>query len=508
DEIQELIAIDNEQETEDDSAEPTSHFESRKKSEAEVLGKAQRIVLELNSDNIKRVLAENEYVLLLGYAPWDGRSAELMPKFAEAANLLKSLGSTLLMAKLDSERHPQAASSIGIKGLPTLLLFVNGTSQAYTGGFSSEEIVTWARKKTGMPVIRISSVAEATEFLKQHSVYAVGSFSEFEGYEYEQFYEAAVADNEIQFVETSSLEAAKALFPEAKENTAIPSFFLVKNEPEHCTSLDGILSLERILRFLEDNKLPLVNVMTDFNSAKIYSRVDKLQVYVFAVAEALNEMIIDDLREISRKFKSKILFIAVDIGNDNLAKPILSLFGLEESKGTVVVAFNYVSNSKYLLESNATPRNVEDFCSKLAEGSLHPFFKSQPVPENERSSSSGGTLSVVGKTFDELILRSTENVVLEVHTPWCIKCEAASKQIQKLAKHFEGLDGLVFARLDASLNEVPNLNVEDYPALLFFPAGNKSNPVKLPTNSNLKELASLINTYLKGRHESPGKDEL
>ena len=60
-----------------------------------------------------------------------------MPQFAEAANMLKDLGSSLLMAKLDADRYPKAASALEIKGFPTLLLFVNGVSQVYNGGFSA-----------------------------------------------------------------------------------------------------------------------------------------------------------------------------------------------------------------------------------------------------------------------------------------------------------------------------------------------------------------------------------
>lgn len=138
--IQELMALDEQEEEEEDNLNPRTNLEVNdfvKKSEAEVLSKAQRIVLELNSDNTKRAVEENEYVLVLGYAPWCSRSAELMPRFAEAANVLKGLGSPLLMAKLDAERYPKVASSLGIKGFPTLLLFVNGTSQPYNGGFSS-----------------------------------------------------------------------------------------------------------------------------------------------------------------------------------------------------------------------------------------------------------------------------------------------------------------------------------------------------------------------------------
>lgn len=130
--IEELLALDEEVEREEEQG-----VSGLRSSEAEVLTKAQRIVLELNGENTKKVIDDNEFVLVLGYAPWCPRSAELMPQFAEAATSLKELGSPLLMAKLDAERYPKAASLLDIKGFPTLLLFVNGTSQAYTGGFTS-----------------------------------------------------------------------------------------------------------------------------------------------------------------------------------------------------------------------------------------------------------------------------------------------------------------------------------------------------------------------------------
>ncbi|KAL6584659.1 Thioredoxin-like domain [Orobanche minor] len=499
--IEELIAIDDEQEAQQHE----THFESRdfgKKSGAEVLSKAQKVVVELNNDNSKRVIEENEYVMVLGYAPWSATSAELMPRFAEAANVLRGLGSGVLTAKIDSDRYPKAAASLRIKGVPTLLLFVNGSSQAYTGGFSSEEMVIWARKKTGSPVIRINSVPEANEFLKQHTKYAVGLFDKFKGPDYGEFLKAAATDNEIQFVETSSTEVAKVLYPIEKPTDTF--FVLVKSEPEYYTSLeDGNLTSDRILHFLENNKFPLVTLMTELNSAKIYSGTKKLQVYVVAEADDLTKLM-DPLREIAKKFKSEIMFVAVDIREDNLAKPFLTLFGLEESEETTVIAFDDNFSSKYLLESDPTSRSIENFCAGILKGELKPYYKSQPIPENKNAS----ILIVVGKTFDEMVLSSPQNIVLEVHTPWCIACETTSKQVQKLAKHFDGLDNLVFARVDASTNEHPNLQVEDYPTLLFYPASNKSKkPIKLPTKSGLKELAALINKNLKSR-DPLARDEL
>lgn len=49
--------------------------------------------------------------------------------------------------------------------------------------------------------------------------------------------------------------------------------------------------------------------------------------------------------------------------------------------------------------------------------------------------------------------------VKQVFTPWCFNCEGTSKQVEKLAKHYKGSSNLIFARIDASANEHPKLQV-------------------------------------------------
>lgn len=129
DDLEQLLAVD--EQLQQDL--PLHHQQS----EAETVSRAQRIVLELSGDNARRVVGGNEFVMVLGYAPWCARSADLMPKFSEAATALKEIGSPVVMAKIDGDRYGKVASEMEIKGFPTLLLFVNGTSKAYTGGFSA-----------------------------------------------------------------------------------------------------------------------------------------------------------------------------------------------------------------------------------------------------------------------------------------------------------------------------------------------------------------------------------
>uniref|UniRef100_A0A0A9DW16 Pdi5 n=1 Tax=Arundo donax TaxID=35708 RepID=A0A0A9DW16_ARUDO len=170
-----------------------------------------------------------------------------------------------------------------------------------------------------------------------------------------------------------------------------------------------------------------------------------------------------------------------------------SLFmALNRKKNPTVTAFDTSNGAKYVMEADINAKNLREFCLGLLDGTLLPFQKSEPVPQEK-----GLVEKVVGRTFDSSVLESPQNVFLEVHTPWCVDCEAISKNVEKLAKHFSGLDNLKFARIDASVNEHPKLQVNNYPTLLLYPADDKSKPTKLSKKSSVKDLAKLIKEKLQ-----------
>uniref|UniRef100_A0A0D6R390 protein disulfide-isomerase n=1 Tax=Araucaria cunninghamii TaxID=56994 RepID=A0A0D6R390_ARACU len=483
-------AIATQQDEDDDDLEALDELDEvdsnddEKFSEAEAVSRAQRIVADLNNDNAERVLNSHEYVLLLGYASWCQRSAELMPEFASAATKLKEMGSPVLLAKLDADRHTRVASKYDIKGFPTLLFFVNGTWQSYTGGFSGDEIVTWVRKKTGVPTVKLSSISEAENFLKRNPTLVVGFFKEFEGSAYEEFVKAAKDDNEVQFVEVNNLDVAA--FFSLEINHLPHALGLIKSEPEKFVVFEGEFQKENLIQFIELNKYPLVTRVTARNSVKVLSNPIKLQIYIFAEPDD-HESVLPLFQAAAKKYKSKIFFLLIDSTDDSLAKPLLTLFGLEATK-PIVTAFDNREGSKYLFESDITPETLEDFCSKLVTGNLVPYYKSEPIPAENK----GDVRVVVGKTFGDIVLKSSEDVLLEVTTPWSMKSKGVSKLTEKVAKHFKGVPSLVIARIDASVNEHPDLQVTAYPSFLFYRADKKEAPIKVSTKFNLKDLIEFI----------------
>jgi len=69
--------------------------------------------------------------------------------------------------------------------------------------------------------------------------------------------------------------------------------------------------------------------------------------------------------------------------------------------------------------------------------------------------------------------------------PWLCRCtppgagtaKPLEPAYQKLGEKFAGISSVVIAKMDGTNNEHPDVKVEGFPTLLFYPSGNKAEPV-------------------------------
>ncbi|MDK8874940.1 thioredoxin domain-containing protein [Paracoccus sp. SSJ] len=82
-------------------------------------------------------------VLVDVWAPWCGPCQMMAPEFARAAAMLEP---GMRLIKLNSEAEPQAAATLGIRGIPTLLLYRGGREIGrQSGAMDAASIAGWAR---------------------------------------------------------------------------------------------------------------------------------------------------------------------------------------------------------------------------------------------------------------------------------------------------------------------------------------------------------------------------
>ena len=107
-------------------------------------------VVVLTDDNFEDTLKEHEFVLVKFYAPWCSHCKRLAPEYEKAAEALQEAGSKAVIANLDATEEPLTAEKYKIASYPTLLLFRSGQQvDKYSGGRTSEAIVTYILQKTG-----------------------------------------------------------------------------------------------------------------------------------------------------------------------------------------------------------------------------------------------------------------------------------------------------------------------------------------------------------------------
>ncbi|KAF3783438.1 disulfide isomerase-like 1-4 protein [Nymphaea thermarum] len=433
----------------------------------------EKDVVVLNEGNFSRFIEENRYVMVEFYAPWCGHCQALAPEFAAAATELKGVAA---LAKVDATVENDLAQKYDVQGYPTVFFFVDGIHKQYPGARSKDAIVSWIKKKTGPAVQNITTVEDAENVLTVESVLVLAFLNSLVGPENAELSAASRLEDGVSFYQTVNEDVAKLFHidPKAKR----PSLVLLKKEAEKINHFDGEFSKSAIVDFVFSNKLPLVTTFTRESASSIFDNPIKKQVLIFVRSNDY-EATIPIFQEAAKLFKGKLLFVHVDMDNEDVGKPVSEYFGVS-GDGPIVLGYSGNDDSKkYKLDGEVNLDALKAFAEGFLQDKLKLFYKSDPVPEKN----DGDVKIVVSNNFDEVVLDESKDVLLEIYAPWCGHCQALEPTYNKLGKHLRGIDSLVIAKMDGTTNEHPRAKSDGFPTLLFFPAGNKSfDPIVVETD--------------------------
>lgn len=81
------------------------------------------------------------------WAPWCGPCRSMAPEYEKAA---RGVGSKARFLKLNSDSEQQFSAQLGIRSIPTMVLFKDGReADRISGAMSSSQIDRWVRERIG-----------------------------------------------------------------------------------------------------------------------------------------------------------------------------------------------------------------------------------------------------------------------------------------------------------------------------------------------------------------------
>lgn len=435
----------------------------------------EKDVVVLKESNFSDFISKNKHVMVEFYAPWCGHCQALAPEYAAAATELKKEGNVVL-AKVDATEEAELAQKYDVQGFPTVFFFVEGIHKQYAGQRSKDAIVNWVKKKTGPTLQNITTTEEAEHILATEEKVVLGYLDALVGSDSDELAAVSSLEDDVNFYQTISADVAKLfkIDPLAKR----PALVLIKQEAEKVSHFGDEFSKSAISDFVYKNKLPLVANFTRENAPQIFENPIKNQVILFAASND-SEKFLPIFREAAKDFMGKLIFVYVDLDNEDVGKPVSDYFGVKEGATSVLAYTGNEDARKFLMDGDVTLSNIKSFGEKFLEDNLKPFYKSDPIPENN----DGDVKVVVGNNFDEIVLDESKDVLLEIYAPWCGHCQSLEPIYNKLGRHLRGIDSIVIAKMDGTTNEHPRAKPDGFPTLLFYPAGNKSfDPITVDTD--------------------------
>merc|ERR1712000_640624 len=158
--------------------------------------------------------------------------------------------------------------------------------------------------------------------------------------------------------------------------------------------------------------------------------------------------------KVASQVKSELAFAVAS--RDEHAMDIQQ-FGLSEGIATAIHGAN---GQKYKMAGEWSVDALKAFVEDFEAGKLEAYMKSEPIPEDDDS----GVTTVVGKNFDDVVMQSGKDVLVEFYAPWCGHCKTLAPKWEELGNKVKGDDSIVIAKVDATANDFPpEFAVTGYP---------------------------------------------
>jgi len=418
-------------------------------------------VLVLTNDNFEQALADHKFLLVEFYAPWCGHCKALEPEWNMAAKQLASRdpASEIKLAKVDATEQQDLAGKFDVGGYPTIKFFKNNAPNAieYGGGRTKDDIINWLDKKSGPPAHAINGADRAKSFTEEHDVVVVA-------YQEDATVFVAVADS-IDDYQFGLLDADAAADLKVEKG----QIALFKKFDDGRVDFDGDLTIENLSKFIKSEALPLVNEFNEDTAPKIFGGDIDQHILLFVAKSDENFKTINDaFATAAKSHKGSTLFVLVDCDVEDNGR-VLEFFGLDQDQCPDVRIIQMGESMKKFKpqDEKLSADAFNAFIKGVSDGTIQKHLMSEDEPEDNTKP----VFYVTGKNYGKLVAQTDKMILIEFYAPWCGHCKALEPTWEKLGEHFKDNEDVIIAKSDATANEFEDVDVQGFPTIKFWPAG-------------------------------------
>lgn len=413
-------------------------------------------ITSLTDDTFEEFVKSHQGVVLVEfYATWCFHCQMFRETFAEIAAKLAN-EPAIKLAKVEATKSPILAQTFEIQGFPTLHVLKDGKDLGqYEGERSASDIERHLRRLVRPAVASFESVADVTRVLEagEEDVLVVALFSG-QSSRRDAFEKAADALRTSAMFAVISNPAEFAAAGGADGEVVVHSASLSKEEDTDKkvaisrATYTGELSEAALSQFVRINSLPVFAAI-DPSSFQRYAN-SRLPILMVLHQDGKSQDVVDFARANAEEVR-KYGIVTTSINTSELPELPEDL-GVKEGAVPIVV-LDYHNEQHFLYgDRPLTTEALTAFANGIVAGTLPPHRRSQDAP----ASNDEPVKVVVGSTFEDMVFRDEQDVLIEFYAPWCGHCKKLAPKYERLATLLSSVSSIVVAKMDASANDPPS----------------------------------------------------
>ena len=483
-------------------------------------------ILHIDNLNFTTEMTKHDYVFILFYAPWCEQCKTFIPIYIESAKYCKENNISVAFTKIDATESNEVVRAFRIREFPSIFFVNKGNKFLYNGVKTKEAFISLIKRKMNNNIINIKKLDELNSIQNMYntSIILLSTLKNTSSQIYKDFQTYANLAMFIDFATCLSDECLKKygediiLFKayDEKENSYSKDFG--KLEEGNYQTLRNFTSIYAVEAgaYLKNQE---INFMYEFKSNAIF--------YVRDSSKPEDTKYDAFFKELGKELRSYHIysFVCSSDTKDPIHVKTLSGFSVinEELPGIFYYDMNTgdpVLRIKIYSLKNVDMKKIDvnyikNFLNDIKEGKVkRDLFSEKP----SESRSINGVKYVIGRTFDEDVLYSKDNVLLGM----IIGHKNNKKEfnflniLENLAKKYQNDEkkNIKFKVMNVNKNEPRDINVynDDFPRAYLFPNAmeNKEMIRYMPKNKSteivLEELDNFISEKLNWNNEIE-KDE-